>query len=144
MLLKTASLETEAPTRLQERRGAMRSELGSLVYLQSAASQGEQFEEIRTLSNHSPNGCYFVTERTSYFPGMQLHVIPAVASRNLEFLAEVVRVEPLPAGEYGVAVKLLRIRNPRGDSRTAVRSAFRSLTRLSAEPSSASDLTRTS
>jgi len=129
----------EAPACLEDRRGAPRSQSGSLVYLQSAHLQVEQFEEIRTLNNHSQSGFYFITERMSYFPGMQLHVIPAVNSLNLEFVGEVVRVEPLPAGEYGVAVKLLRIRNLTGNSRTTVRSAFQSLSRLLAEPSSAHD-----
>jgi hypothetical protein len=141
MLVKSTSSEAEASTCVGERRGVPRSHRGNLVYVQSAPSQGEPFEEIRTLSNHSHSGFYFITERTSYFPGMQLHVIPAVSSLNLEFMGEVVRVEPLPAGEYGVGVKLLRIRNLTGDSLTAVRSAFQSLSRLSAEPGSASDQT---
>ncbi len=143
MLVKTTGAGTEAPTCLEERRGDTRSPCGSLVYLQSAPSQGEQFEEIRTLNNHSHSGFYFITERISYFPGMQLYVIPAVNSVSREFLGEVVRVEPLPAGEYGVAVKLLRLLNFTGDSRTAVRSTFQSLIRLSAEPSSASAQSRT-
>lgn len=131
-----------APACLGDRRGAPRSQSGSLVYLQPAQLEGDQFEEIRTLNNHSHSGFYFITERVSYFQGMQLHVIPAVTSLNLEFVGEVVRVEPLPAGEYGVAVKLLRIRNLTGDRRTAVRSAFQSLSRLLTEPSSAHDQTR--
>jgi hypothetical protein len=143
MLAKTTSSETEAPTCLEERRGDSRSPCGSLVYLQSAPSQGEQFEEIRTLNNYSHSGFYFITERTSYFSGMQLHVIPAVSSVNCEFVGEVVRVEELPAGEYGVAVKLLRLLSLTGDSRTAVRSTFQSLIRLSAEPGSANDQSRT-
>ena len=133
----------EAPTHPGERREAPRSQSGSLVYLRSAPLQGEQFEEIRTLNNHSHNGFYFVTERMSYFPGMQLHVIPAVTALNLEFVGEVVRVETLPVGEYGVAVKLLRVRNVTGDRCTAVRSVFGSLSRLLAEPSSSDERIRT-
>jgi hypothetical protein len=140
---ETGSQNTsEAPAYPGERRGAPRSRSGSLVYLQSAHLQGEQFEEIRTLNNHSRNGFYFVTDRMSYFPGMQLHVMPAVSSVNLEFVGEVVRVEPLAADEYGVAVKLLRVRNVGDESRTAVRSVFGSLRRLLAEPSSANEQAR--
>jgi hypothetical protein len=133
---------TEARTYQEDRRGAPRSQSGSLVYLQSAHLEGEQFEEIRTLNNHSSNGFYFVTDRMSYFPGMQLHAIPAATSSSLEFVGEVVRVEALPAGEYGVAVKLLRVRNATGESHTAVRSVFGSLSRLLAEPGSANEQTR--
>jgi hypothetical protein len=132
---------TEAPKYPRERRGAPRSQSGSLVYLQSAYFQDEQFEEIRTLNNQSRNGCYFVTDRMSYFPGMQLHVIPSVTSHNLEFVGEVVRVEALPAGEYGVAVKLLRVRNVASESHTAVRSVFGSLSRLLTESGGANDQT---
>jgi hypothetical protein len=127
---------------VEDRRGAPRSQRGRLVYLQSASLDGEQFEEIRTLHDHSESGFYFITERTSYYPGLQLHVIPAVTSLNLEFVSEVVRVEALPAGEYGVAVKLLRIRSLTGNSRTAVRSAFQSLIRPLAETGSSNDQTR--
>ena len=132
----------ESPACLEDRRGAARSQHGSLVYLQSAHLQGEQFEEIRTLHDHSQSGFYFITERTSYIPGMQLHVIPAVTSVNLEFVGEVVRVESLPAGEYGVAVKFLRTRDLTGNNRTAVRSAFQSLTRTLAENETATDQTK--
>jgi hypothetical protein len=126
----------------EDRREAPRSQRGNLVYLQSAHSQGEEFEEIRTLHNHSESGFYFITERTSYVPGMQLHVIPAVTSLNLEFVGEVVRVEPLPAGEYGIAVKLLRRRDLTGGDRTAVRLAFQSLIRPLAETDSSNEQTK--
>jgi hypothetical protein len=132
----------EARACVEDRRGASRCQRGRLVYLQSAHLEGEQFEEIRTLHDHSETGFYFITERTSYYPGMQLHVIPAVTPLNLEFVGEVVRVEALPAGECGVGVKLLRIRNLTGNSRTAVRSAFHSLIRPLAETGSSSDQTR--
>jgi hypothetical protein len=127
---------------LEDRRGALRSQHGSLVYLQSAHLQGEQFEEIRTLRDHSESGFYFVTERTSYIPGMQLHVIPAVTSVNIEFVGEVVRVEALAAGEYGVAVKLLRTRDLTGNNHTAVRSAFQSLIGPLAETGTSTDRTK--
>jgi hypothetical protein len=73
---------------------------------------------------------------------MQLHVIPAVTSVNIEFVGEVVRVEALPAGEYGVAVKLLRTRDLAGNNRTAVRSAFQSLIRPLAETATPTDRTK--
>jgi len=132
----------EAPTCLKDRRGTRRSQRANLVYLQSAPSQGEQFEEIRTLHDHSESGFYFITERTSYFLGMQLHAIPAVTSVNFEFVGEVVRVEALPGGEYGVAVKLLRTRDLTANNRTAVRSAFQSLIRPLAETESSTGRTR--
>ena len=140
---ETWSLNTkEASTCAQDRRGAPRSQNGGLVYLRSIPPRDEQFEEIRTLNNRSDSGFYFVTDRMSYIPGTQLHVIPAVSSLNLEFVGEVVRVQSLPAGDYGVAVKVLRVSDVAVDSRTAVRSVFGSLSRLLAEPCNTNEETR--
>jgi hypothetical protein len=45
---------------------------------------------------------------------MHLNVIPSFGSLNLEFVAEVVRVEPKPKMAYGIGVKLLHARDPIG------------------------------
>ena len=64
------------------------------------------------MRDYSHGGFYFVTSLHCYFAGMQLNVIPSFGSLNLEFVAEVVRVEPKPNMAYGVGVKLLRAHEP--------------------------------
>jgi hypothetical protein len=72
----------------------------------------------------SRSGFYFTTERASYQPGIQLHVVPAFGCLNLEYLGEVVRVEQLSSGEFGVAVRLLRVENLVASSRSTTMAAF--------------------
>ena len=96
------------PDRL-ERRREPRVQVVRLVYVQLADSGDAYFEEVRTMRDLSRNGFYFTTDRNSYQPGIQLHVVPAFGCLNLEYLGEVVRVERLPFGEFGVAVRLLHV-----------------------------------
>jgi hypothetical protein len=78
------------------------------------------------MKDFSRGGFYFTTERESYHPGKQLYVIPAFGCFNLEYAGEVVRVEQLPNGEYGIAVRLLGVGNMTVAARTATMSAFQS------------------
>jgi hypothetical protein len=64
------------------------------------------------MRDYSRGGFYFVSSLHSYCVGMRVHVIPAFGSLNLEFVAEVVRVEPKPKMAYGIGVKLLHARDP--------------------------------
>ncbi len=118
----------------KERRREPRAQVARLVYVEPADQRGERFEEVRMMRDLSRNGFYFVTEKSSYWPGMQVHAIPAFGCFNLEYLGEVVRVEPLPAGEFGVAVRLLRVRDPIANPRTVARSIFHSFARVDAPP----------
>jgi len=81
---------------------------------------------VRTTRDFSGGGLYFFTERPSYFVGMRLYVIPAFSALNLEYVAEVVRVEITPAVDYGVALRLLRVRHGASVPHTAVQYAFNS------------------
>jgi hypothetical protein len=56
-----------------------------------------------------------------------LHVVPAFGCLNLEYLGEVVRVERLPFGEFGVAVRLLRVENMVANKRSTTMAAFEAL-----------------
>jgi hypothetical protein len=79
------------------------------------------------MTDFSRTGFYFVTARTeSYRKGMQLYVIPAFGCFNFEYLGEVVRIERLPFGEYGIAVQLIRMGNSILDPTTVAKSAFQS------------------
>lgn len=118
------SLKDDAPSNCSERRREPRVQADRLVYVQPADSSGEHFEEVRSMKDFSRSGFYFTTERLSYQPGVQLHVIPAFGGLNLEYRGEVVRVEPLPFGEFGVAVRLLHVENLAANTRTNTKSAF--------------------
>jgi hypothetical protein len=103
--------EEDTPKDRTERRREPRVQVDRLVYVQPADAESGHFEEIRNMRDLSRSGFYFITERVSYKPGVHLHVVPAFGCLNLEYLGEVVRVEPLPFGEYGVAVRLVRVEN---------------------------------
>jgi hypothetical protein len=117
--LETAVCETD-------RRRERRLQMGRPVYLQPADPADAHFEEVRTMVNFSRTGFYFLTHRASYREGMQLHAIPAFGCFNFEYVAEVVRIEKLPFGEYGIAVRLLRLGNSLVNSSTITKSAFQS------------------
>ena len=82
----------------------------------------------------SRSGFYFTTERDSYQPGIQLHVVPAFGCLNLEYLGEVVRVEQLPFGEFGVAVRLIRVEKMVATARSTTMEAFEALARADNTP----------
>ena len=111
-----------------ERRREPRVQVDRLVYVQAADAERGHFEEVRNMRDLSRSGFYFMTERDSYQAGVQLHVIPAFGSLNLEYQGEVVRVENLPGGEFGVAVRLIRVQNMAGANRTQALSAFEAFT----------------
>jgi hypothetical protein len=84
------------------------------------------------MKDFSREGLYFLTEQSRYITGMQLRVIPALGSVNLEYVGEVVRVERSTGG-YGVALRLLRAAEDLGAPLTAARFAFESFA-LAAAP----------
>ena len=117
-----------------ERRREPRVQVDRLVYVQPADAERGHFEEVRSMRDLSRSGFYFTTERDSYQPGVQLHVIPAFGCLNLEYLGEVVRVEKLPQGEFGVAVRLLRVENMAAPHRSATMSAFEAFALADSSP----------
>ena len=79
------------------------------------------------MTDFSRSGFYFITARIEpYRTGMQLYVIPAFGCFNFEYFGEVVRIDRLPLGEYGIAVRLLRLANPVLNAQTIAKSAFQS------------------
>jgi len=82
----------------------------------------------------SRSGFYFTTERISYRAGVQLHVVPAFGCLNLEYLGEVVRVEQLPSGEFGVAVRLLHVESMAANTRSTTMAAFKAFALADSSP----------
>jgi hypothetical protein len=95
-----------------ERRMERRQRGARQVWVQATDASGATIEEVQIMQNYSHGGFYFVSSLHCYCVGMRLHVIPSFGSLNLEFVAEVVRVEPKPRMAYGIGVKLLRARDP--------------------------------
>jgi len=126
--------EEEIPTDRLDRRREPRVQVDRLVYVQPADSEAGHFEEVRTMRDLSRSGFYFITERDSYRPGIHLHVVPAFGCLNLEYLGEVVRVEQLPFGEFGVAVRLLRVQNMVSNSRSTTMATFEALALADSSP----------
>ena len=116
----------EAPASETDRRREPRLQAARPVYVQPADPSDAHFEEVRTMVNFSRTGFYFLTHRASYREGMQLHAIPAFGCFNFEYVAQVVRIETLPFGEYGIAVRLLRLGNSLAKSPTITQTAFQS------------------
>ena len=70
----------------------------------------DHFEDLPSSVNASKHGIYFISKRTNYYKGMRVFVtFPYTSAHdpmNSEYLAEVVRIDALPNGKFGVAVDL--------------------------------------
>ena len=108
----TAAVGHAAAAVRPERRMERRHKGPRQVWIQGTDAHGAAIEEVQIMRDYSRGGFYFVTSLHSYSAGMRLNVIPSFGSLNLEFVAEVVRVEPKPKMAYGVGVKLLHARDP--------------------------------
>jgi hypothetical protein len=95
-----------------ERRMERRQKGPRQVWIQGTDASGAAVEEIQIMQDYSRGGFYFVSSLHCYSVGMRLNVIPSFGSLNLEFVAEVVRVEPRRNMAYGIGVKLLHAREP--------------------------------
>jgi hypothetical protein len=100
------------PDSRPERRAERRLPGPRQVWIQGTDANGDNVEEVQVMRNYSVGGFYFVTHMHWYRAGMQLNVIPSFGSLNIEYVAEVVRVEPRARMAYGVGVKLLHVHNP--------------------------------
>lgn len=114
-----------------ERRRVPRARMARPVYVRPADPSTAHFEEVRTMTNFSRIGFYFITNRSeSYREGMQLYVIPAFGCFNFEYIGEVVRIENLPSSEYGIAVRLLRMGSPAVNASTQTDPALQSFSNI--------------
>jgi hypothetical protein len=130
----STKVEEEAPPDKLDRRREPRVQVDRLVYVQLADSGDAYFEEVRCMRDLSRSGFYFITDRDSYQPGIQLHVVPAFGCLNLEYLGEVVRVEQLPFGEFGVAVRLIHVEKMAATPRSTTMEAFEAFARADSSP----------
>jgi hypothetical protein len=98
---------------MNERRQAQREVLSEPVLI--CPCDPECPEEVCTTLNVSRNGFYFATSTGHYFPGMNVIVTPNFRpddSIQREYMGDVVRLERLEEGKWGVAIRILMLYNP--------------------------------
>ncbi len=100
------------PQHSPDRRGEPRHPGPRQVWIQGTDATGAPVEEVQVMRDYSRSGFYFITNLHCYRVGMRLNVVPSLGGLNLEYVAEVVRVEPKARIAYGVGVKLLHVREP--------------------------------
>lgn len=95
----------------KERRGSRRCKITQLMRLRPSDPERDHFDDMRGTLSVSRSGVYFQTSEAAYEIGMRLFVTLPYSqdpvSMNREYLAEVVRRDPLPTGMFGVGLKLL-------------------------------------
>ena len=102
----------EAPQpQYTEQRKSRRAKISKPARVRPSDPLNEHFEDLPISVNASKEGIYFISRRKAcYYKGMRVFVTFPFSSPhdplNCEYVAEVVRVEELPNGKFGVAVHL--------------------------------------
>jgi hypothetical protein len=109
---KTPSTGTATATpKTTERRGSRRCKITQLMRIRPSDPEKEHFEDLRGTLSVSRGGVYFQSSEAGYEIGMRLFVTLPYSqnpmSMNREYLAEVVRRDPLPTGMFGIGLKIL-------------------------------------
>jgi hypothetical protein len=110
------SKSPETPAKpYEENRKSRRAKITKPLRVRPSEPRDEHFEDLPVSLNASKDGVYFQTRRDSYYKGMRVFVTfpysTAHDPMDCEYVAEVVRVEPLPNGKFGVAVHLVMTMN---------------------------------
>ena len=102
------------------KRLSRRAKIARPVRVRPSDPRDEHFEDLPVSVNASKEGIYFTSRRKSYYKGMRVFVTFPFSSAhdpmNCEYVAEVVRVEELPNGKFGVAVSLKMSMNYSGSA----------------------------
>jgi len=97
-------------TKYAELRRSRRAKIAKPLRVRPSEPRDEHFEDLPVSVNASKEGIYFHTRRSNYYKGMRVFVTFPFTSvhdpMNCEYVAEVVRVETLPNGKFGVALHL--------------------------------------
>ena len=112
--LISSTLGAAPPARItpaNERRTTRRCKITQLMRIRPSDPEKEHFEDLRGTMSVSRTGVYFQTSEAGYELGMRLFVTmpytQGAASMSREYLAEVVRVEPMSNGMTGIGFKIL-------------------------------------
>jgi hypothetical protein len=98
-------------TQYAEKRRSRRAKIAKPLRVRPSEPRDEHFEDLPVSINASKEGIYFHSRRSNYYKGMRVFVTFPFATQhdpmNCEYVAEVVRVETLPNGRFGVALHLI-------------------------------------
>jgi hypothetical protein len=102
---------TTTRSKQTERRSGRRCKITQLMRIRPSDPERDHFDDIRGSMSVSRTGVYFQSSVATYEVGMRLFVTMPYskepASMSHEYLAEVVRRDPLPNGLVGVGFKIL-------------------------------------
>jgi hypothetical protein len=113
LMAKPTSPNSGTSTRASqtERRSSRRCKITQLMRIRPSDPELDPFEDIRGSLSVSRTGVFFQSSEAGYQVGMRLFVTMPYcnepAAMNREYLAEVVRRDPLPNGLFGVGFKIL-------------------------------------
>jgi len=111
MTKTTGNAATPRNASQAERRGSRRCKINQLMRIRPSDPEKEHFEDLRGSTSVSRSGVFFQTSEKGYEIGMRLFVTMPYSrdpsAINREYLAEVVRLDPLPNGLKGIGIKLL-------------------------------------
>jgi hypothetical protein len=97
-------------TPYKEARRNRRAKIAKPLRVRPSEPRDDHFEDLPISVNASKEGIYFHTRRDNYYKGMRVFVtFPFTSAHdpmNCEYVAEVVRVEKLANGRFGVALHL--------------------------------------
>lgn len=98
-------------TSANERRSTRRCKITQLMRIRPSDPERDNFEDLRGSMSVSRAGVYFQTSEGAYELGMRLFVTMPYSQGAMgmshEYLAEVVRVEPMSNGMIGIGFKYL-------------------------------------
>jgi PilZ domain len=108
-LVKAIMTEVSSKKYSNDRR-SRRAKMVRPLRVRPSEPRDEHFEDLPSSLNVSKEGVYFLTRREGYYPGMRVFVTFPFSSPhdplNCEYVAQVLRVDKLPNGKFGVAVHL--------------------------------------
>lgn len=108
--VQNSAMKEALATKYPEKRRGRRAKIARPVRVRPSEPRDDHFEDLAVSVNASEDGIYFVSRLKSYYKGMRVFVTFPYSSphdpMNCEYVAQVVRVEELPNGKFGVAVHL--------------------------------------
>ena len=112
VMLKKAGISAMTTAKPQtERRSSRRCKITHLMRIRPSDPEKDHFDDIRGSMSVSRTGVFFQSSEAGYQVGMRLFVTMPYTKEpsgmQREFLAEVVRRDPLPNGLFGVGFKIL-------------------------------------
>ena len=111
LMKKPSTFTAQRSASKAERRGSRRCKITQLMRIRPSDPEREHFEDLRGTMSVSRGGVYFQSSETGYEVGLRLFVTMPYSNDpsaiNREYLAEVVRIDPLPNGLTGVGIKIL-------------------------------------